>query len=89
MKILYKHRGAIVPRLADRNGVRYSTAGTYKHRGKRVKNKELKECRWLHPHAFEAQDEKQDSIIYWYFNVNPDTEDVVLDNEDGFYDKID
>jgi len=87
IKIVYKHRGAIVPGLADRNSVHYSTADTGKHGSNRVKNEELKECGWLHSFSLESRDEKQDSIVYQYFNVNPDAEEAVPDNENGFDDK--
>ena len=46
MWIVYTADGAIVPGLADRNGQRYTIAGTGKHGCKRVKNTMAKDMGW-------------------------------------------
>ena len=52
-------RWAIVSGLVDRNGQRYSTSGTIKHGGKRVKNTMDKDMGWVEAGALEAMRVKQ------------------------------
>ena len=58
MWTVYENKGAIVPGLADRNGIRYSKSGTGKWGGKRVKG-EMTSGKWLENGAQQAKLEAQ------------------------------
>ena len=60
--LVYKADGAIVPGSSDRNGQRYTTAGTGKHGGKRVKNTVAKDMGWVDDGALEAMRENQHTM---------------------------
>ena len=63
MWAVYNAEGGIVPGLADRNGIRYSTSGTGGHGGVRVKNEECDEMGWLEAGAKDAVTEMQNGLF--------------------------
>ena len=63
MWAVYNAEGGIVPGLADRNGIRYSTSGTGSHGGVRVKNEECDEMGWLEAGAKDAVMEMQNGLF--------------------------
>ena len=54
MLLVHESCGAMVPDLSDRNGHRYSSSGTGKRGGKRVKSEMMSE-KWLEPGAKKAK----------------------------------
>ena len=63
MRIVCEHNGAIVQGLANRNGHRYSSRGTRKQGGAKVKVEVLDKCKWLHPTVEKVKNDKQKEII--------------------------
>ena len=59
----YEANGAIVPGLADRNGIRYSKSGSGKHGGRREKNGAINSMGWIEEGAREAMEEKRLNIV--------------------------
>ena len=63
MRTVCDNEGAIVPGLANRNGHRYSKAGTNAQGGAKIKIEKMSECRWIHPLIINMKDERRKEIV--------------------------
>ena len=63
MWVVYNAEGGIVPGLADRNGIRYSTSRIGSHSGAMVKKEECDEMGWLEAGAKDAVTEMQNGLF--------------------------
>jgi hypothetical protein len=59
---VYKAKGAMVPGLCDRNGIRYNSKGTKQHGGARTKSYTITSDIWLEPMAASVFESKKEFI---------------------------
>ena len=63
MRIVCEHKGAIVPGLADRNGIRYAKEGTNGRGGPREKCRQLQAASCVHPSVTSLVNEKRKEVV--------------------------
>ena len=82
MDIVYHTKVAIVPGLCDRNGHRYSSAGTKQHGGKRIKSEDIGAEMWISSVALSALEDRKEMIKVRYLAGFEESEGSDNDSSD-------